>query len=384
MPKLSIIIPVYNAQKYLSQCLDSVLNQSFKDIEIICVDDGSIDNSLKLLKEYAAKDSRIVVLTQNNSGPANARNLGIKNAKSKVITFLDADDWITTKTSYEKLYETFIKNELDLLVFDHNEYNDEKQEMLFDLERHFIFNYENNDYDRQLTFNEFQKYIFHFTPFPWNKFYKKQMLLDNDIYFPQDLVAGEDSAFALYSILYSRKIYVTKEKHINYRTNLKKSLTTAKIHTHLDYPVQVCSAIYDFLNARDLYNKYKIEFLVSCALRLLNHYLKQLKYSHERENFINMVKCFFARFNIKKKDLRAMAKYNFYAIELMHIYLGIPIYIEYQILGFIPFLLIKKSLFSKKYYVMGVPLFFVQYINKYSRNIYLFNKLIRILRIKSW
>ena len=89
----SIIIPVYNAEEYLSQCINSVINQTLKEIEIICVDDGSEDNSLAILEKFSQLDSRIVVKHQSNSGAGAARNCGLKFAKGKYLTFLDADDF---------------------------------------------------------------------------------------------------------------------------------------------------------------------------------------------------------------------------------------------------------------------------------------------------
>ena len=87
MIKVSVILPVYNTEKYLPECLDSIINQSLRDIEIICVDDGSTDSSLQILKEYAEKDKRIVVLEQNNSGAGIARNKGMEVAKGKYLSF---------------------------------------------------------------------------------------------------------------------------------------------------------------------------------------------------------------------------------------------------------------------------------------------------------
>ena len=90
--KLSIIIPVYNVEKYLPKCLDSILNQSFKDFEIICINDGSSDNSLKILEEY--KDKRIIIINKENAGSGVARNAGLEIAKGEYIFFVDGDDWL--------------------------------------------------------------------------------------------------------------------------------------------------------------------------------------------------------------------------------------------------------------------------------------------------
>lgn len=101
--KLSIIVPIYNVEKYLTKCLNSLVNQTLKEIEIICVDDGSTDNSLNILKEFAKKDIRIKVYTQQNSGQSVARNVAIKNATGEYLGFVDSDDWVDLDY-FEKLY----------------------------------------------------------------------------------------------------------------------------------------------------------------------------------------------------------------------------------------------------------------------------------------
>lgn len=115
MPKISVIIPVYNTEKYLAECLDSVLNQTFTDWEAICIDDGSTDNSLEILKEYAKKDKRIKILTQKNQGLSATRNRGIKIATGKYISFIDSDDKID-KNFYSVLFESAEKYNADIAV----------------------------------------------------------------------------------------------------------------------------------------------------------------------------------------------------------------------------------------------------------------------------
>ena len=115
MPKISVIIPVYNTEKYLAECLDSVLSQTFKDIEIICIDDGSTDNSAKILKQYAKKDKRIKIITQKNSGVISARNNAIAVAKGEYIYPLDSDD-IITPDCLEQLYYTALQNMGDIIT----------------------------------------------------------------------------------------------------------------------------------------------------------------------------------------------------------------------------------------------------------------------------
>ena len=93
MPKVSVIIPCYNTEKYLKECLDSVINQTLKDIEIICINDGSTDNSLEILKEYAQKDERIKLIDRENKGVAKSRNEGIRKVTGQFVCFMDPDDY---------------------------------------------------------------------------------------------------------------------------------------------------------------------------------------------------------------------------------------------------------------------------------------------------
>lgn len=113
MPTISVIIPVYNVEKYLQECLDSVTNQTLKDIEIICINDGSTDGSLKILEDYASKDNRIIIINQENFGPAIARNNGLNIAKGDFISFIDSDDYFESNDFYENLYNIAIKKSAD-------------------------------------------------------------------------------------------------------------------------------------------------------------------------------------------------------------------------------------------------------------------------------
>ncbi|NLB90400.1 MAG: glycosyltransferase, partial [Clostridiales bacterium] len=115
--KMSVIIPVYNVEPYLRETLTSVLAQSLKEIEIICVDDGSTDRSLQIIKEYAHADERVKVIIQENQGPSQARNTGMKHAKGRYVYFLDSDDTIVP-TALQTMYDTMEKEELDIVTFD--------------------------------------------------------------------------------------------------------------------------------------------------------------------------------------------------------------------------------------------------------------------------
>lgn len=113
--KVSVIVPVYNVEKYLKRCLDSITKQTLKEIEIICINDGSTDNSLEILQQYACKDSRIHIIDKQNEGLSVARNTGMKIATGEYIGFIDSDDWVDLEF-FEKLYLSAKKNETDVAV----------------------------------------------------------------------------------------------------------------------------------------------------------------------------------------------------------------------------------------------------------------------------
>lgn len=117
LPKVSVIVPVYNVEKYLSECLESLINQTLSDIEIICVNDGSTDDSRNVLERYAASDKRIAVVNQTNKGLSAARNSGVKTARGRYLYFLDSDDFID-RNALEYLYQEAEKYRLDILYFD--------------------------------------------------------------------------------------------------------------------------------------------------------------------------------------------------------------------------------------------------------------------------
>ena len=106
MIKVSVIIPVYNAQEYLTECISSVRKQTIAELEMLCVDDGSTDDSLRVMRELQKRDNRIHIFQQSNQGAGAARNLALKNAKGEFVCFLDADDYFLDQTALEKLYET--------------------------------------------------------------------------------------------------------------------------------------------------------------------------------------------------------------------------------------------------------------------------------------
>ncbi len=170
MPKISVILPVYNVEKYLRRCLDSVLCQTFADFEAICVNDGSADKSLNILEEYAAKDSRIKIVTQANQGLSMARNNGLKVAKGDYIYFLDSDDAIHPKL-LEIAYTFATKYGADMVCFKYEKSDGIKyRPNKIDVEN-IKYKVTDNALDLALSKSKF-RIAFNV----WSKFYKKEIL----------------------------------------------------------------------------------------------------------------------------------------------------------------------------------------------------------------
>ena len=132
MPKISIVIAVYNAEKYLHKCLDSLVNQTLQDIEIVCVNDGSLDSSLDILNKYAQKDGRFKIISQENQGPGVARNCGVHQATGEYLMIADPDDWFELDAC-ELAYNQITKNKNDMVFFGYQSFYEENAEIVPDL-----------------------------------------------------------------------------------------------------------------------------------------------------------------------------------------------------------------------------------------------------------
>lgn len=225
MKKISIIIPVYNVEKYLNKCLDSIVKQSYKNLEILIIDDGSKDNSLKIAREYEKRDNRIRVFTQKNSGVSSARNLGIKNSTGDYITFVDSDDWLELDM-YEKIIDRFNES-IDAVVYSFiREYPNRSEREVIPFEKETILN-EEEIYSKWI-FNlisgedERESYIMATI---WRCIYRRNIIEEYSILFDNDLSYAEDLIFNLKYFTKCKKIYIYNEALYHYRFNTNSLVT---------------------------------------------------------------------------------------------------------------------------------------------------------------
>lgn len=219
--KVSVIIPVYNTEKYLDSCLESVENQTLKDIEIICINDGSKDNSLEILKNHKSKDNRIKIIDQENSGVSAARNAGIKKAIGEYITFVDSDDLISPYLC-EINYNNAKKYDTDIIEFGDIKFKDGEKENFEEYD-----NYDNSKIlfsSCQDTENPFDKLKIEGS-IACSRLWKRDFLIKNNIYFKEGISLGEDSLFDWIAIAQARRVLQDKNVFYYYRIGRESSAT---------------------------------------------------------------------------------------------------------------------------------------------------------------
>ncbi|HFJ9379228.1 TPA: glycosyltransferase [Bacillus paranthracis] len=221
--KLSVIITNYNKEQYIAQCLQSVIEQTLKGIEIIVVDDGSTDNSMRVLERYEKQHNNLKVYRQQNAGVSAARNTGLQKANGEYVTFLDADDYVHL-AGYEKMYEVASGNNADMVIANIICFNEYKNWPLSYMKK--LFNEKS-----PLIRNIAENVELHFTPSTSNKIFKREMCVLNGIHFDEDLWVGEDLLFTQQCLLVAERVIVREIPLLYYRVvdngnnNLSKNTT---------------------------------------------------------------------------------------------------------------------------------------------------------------
>lgn len=206
-PSLSVIIPVYNAQSSLPRCLDSLVNQTLLSLEIICVNDGSTDESSAILHAYAQRDERIVVVDQPNSGACGKpRNVGLRRARAPFVTFVDADDHVELNAYAELLPK--MEDDIDLLCFGSYVENT-SPEPYDDFYRSVL--YIGEDTDKEMD----DSFLFTRDPHAWNKIFRTQVIRTHEIFFPEG-ICGEDNSFFCAYCLFARRYRLCSQKYYHY------------------------------------------------------------------------------------------------------------------------------------------------------------------------
>ena len=223
-PKVSVIIPCYNAEKYLRQCLDSVVGQTLEDIEILCVEDGSSDSTPDILREYQEKDCRVRVIRQENAGAGAARNNGLRQARGEYLSFLDADDFFE-RNMLEEAAAAADRYEADYVVFNSNRYHMDTQsfaEIPWAVRKQDIPPYMPFTY-RQLTDNVFLSFV----GWAWDKLYRRSFVEEQQLWF-QEQRTTNDMLFVFSALVTAKRIAVVDKVLAHQRRGSGDSLSVTR------------------------------------------------------------------------------------------------------------------------------------------------------------
>lgn len=238
-PLISVIVPIYNTSEYLEQCLESILSQSLKEIEIICIDDGSTDSSLEILVRKKLQDSRIRILQQENKGGGAARNLGLREATGKYLSFLDSDDFFDSEM-LECVYLTAEKYDADVTVFRYHEFNDKTSHIS---NKEYGFPNTLLDIISPASHTDILQFIFTIPHAPWNKLYRNDFIKKHNFKF-QEIKKSNDLYFGFTTLYFAEKIAFLNKSLLFYRTGIE----TSTVSTTYEAPCDVYHALLEVCN----------------------------------------------------------------------------------------------------------------------------------------
>ncbi len=273
-PKVSIIIPVYNAKKYITRCLYYLVNQTLEDIEIIFVNDGSTDDSMKCVKEASINDGRIKIIEQEHKLQGAARNKGIKIAKGEYLGFCDADDWVD-ENYYEKLYEAAKRNNSDIACAINVRISNIKYKPRLHFKKEETFS--------TLT-DKFNACNLHKNECPTNKIYKREYIIKNNILFPEGVYC-EDKLFSLKAVYYANKLTTVPDIHYYYWQNPDSTVNTVKTKKHIEDKITAKREVLAFAKKENMPIKDGYFTAEKKHIKLLGLTLFLIKESIETEAF---------------------------------------------------------------------------------------------------
>lgn len=271
--KVSVIIPIYNTEPYLSRCLDSVCGQTLHDIEIICVNDASTDNSLVIARQYAFEDNRIIIINEEeNKGVSNARNIAMEKARGEYIYFIDSDDWID-RTFLATMLETMEHKQADILVNTHfvKEYDDHSTPSTS-----FSFSHKNPEDVDATTIQRL------FPPVVWARLYRRTFLTAGGIFFPVGINHGEDIFFTAAADLTAGHVCVFEGDNYHYYQRSSSAIHNNERGFHY---IESFAHLFDFIQKNQIsvegVKLFYVESLIIDTAEKYNfvrHYLKQIKH----------------------------------------------------------------------------------------------------------
>lgn len=258
MIKVSVIIPIYNASEFLEECLDSILEQSLREIEIICIDDGSSDNSLEILRKYEQKDRRVIVISQRNQGAGAARNNGMSVARGEYLSFLDSDDFFE-KDMLKEAYEEAHRSNADVCVFDADLFNHSEKQY-----KPCTWAFRRQYFPQEQPFSplaeDVKDNIFRmFNGWPWDKLFRREFIQKSDLQY-QNLRTTNDMFFVFIALAKAKRIVTVDKVLAHQRVEVKTSLSRTRDKSWNCFYIALI-AMQDELKCLGLYKQYERAFV---------------------------------------------------------------------------------------------------------------------------
>lgn len=282
MAKVSIIVPVYNVEKYVARCLDSCINQTFEDLEIICVNDGSTDRSLEILEAYARLDSRVKFVTKGNGGLSSARNTGVEIAQGEYILYVDSDDYISS-TTVERVYNNAKQNDSDVVIFDYYCLRTDPRECESLTIEPLGNKYVNSTFNADSVGAEVYKYI---PVCAWVKLYRADLLKNNGIIFDEGLLY-EDISYWAKVFVKAKRISYFNEPLYAYMVGRNNQIMARNDEKLFDI-IKIYEIVEKVFKDSEYFDKYKS----SIDILMMMDYLKKLSVIKQelREDLFNVLK----------------------------------------------------------------------------------------------
>ncbi|MCI5737765.1 MAG: glycosyltransferase [Methanobrevibacter ruminantium] len=250
MVKVSVVIPVYNVERYLEECLDSVINQTLEDIEIICINDGSTDNSLEILEDYVKKDNRIRIIDQENLGISTTRNNGLKVCRGKYVCFLDSDDYLELNTLRET-YDISEKYSLDMCFFKLINFDENTKEQ--STEEYFDMGFLKELVgDNVFNHHDIGENLYRISVTVHSKLFNRDLI--SDIKFPEGLIF-EDNAFFTEAMFKSERVFFL-DKYLYNRRLRADSITHTNNEAFIDW-IEIYNLLIKITKDNGFYDDYK-------------------------------------------------------------------------------------------------------------------------------
>ena len=261
-PKISVIIPVFNVEQYLEQCLDSVLNQTLREIEVICVDDGSTDSSLDILQEYAARDKRLQIIKQKNKGAGAARNAGLAVAKGEYLHFLDSDDFFELNM-LEEMYNKAKKDGSDIVVCGYSKYDQQLGKDTPPIRINEMFLKHSPIVPEEFTNNLFEVCF----ATPWSKIFKRNLFNKYKLQF-ENLKNCNDFTCVMTAVALAKKISCVAKSFVHYRWNTGHQSSTDRFGKNENF-IKAARALEKNLQNLGKYDKFyeKLRYMMAACLR---------------------------------------------------------------------------------------------------------------------